>query len=62
MRLRILELPPHHLGEASEIPFVLVFDRCSGVEALEIGDQHERARTSTGAAGVLVFENGVDFE
>ncbi|WP_433597910.1 hypothetical protein ACQPXH_19155 [Nocardia sp. CA-135953] len=58
MRLRILELPMRHLGQASETPFALIIDRCNEDEAEALASNTGFAH-SIGAVGALVFEHEV---
>lgn len=60
MRLRILELPPNRLGEASETPYALIFDRCGPAAGLDEQISSGKMRETTGAAFVLAFAGSVD--
>ncbi|MET8648434.1 hypothetical protein [Nocardia aurea] len=60
MRLRVLALPPRTLGEASETPFLLVFDRCADAG---IADPFfTRLKETVGAEAVLVLAEEVELD
>lgn len=59
MRLRILELPMRHLGEASETPYALIFDRCSESDGQSI-QRAVQALKDTPAEFHLAFRESVE--
>ncbi|SNY84178.1 hypothetical protein SAMN04244553_3605 [Nocardia amikacinitolerans] len=62
MRMRVVELPMTHLGEATNSPYLLVFDRCQPGEISTSQWQEQDIAGITGARGVLVFDYEVDIE
>lgn len=61
-RLRVLELPMRHLGQASDTPFVLVLDRCTDELATNVEDHATHWRETTGAQAILVFAEAIDLD
>lgn len=69
MRLRILELPKRSLGQATEVPYALIFDRCNDSQlgtlgySVEVGSlDHNAMKAATGAEFVIVFTDEVDLD
>ncbi len=63
-RLRVLELPAEHLGEAMTTPFVLVLDRATDslLEALLTPGVAPSLKDASGARGVLFFSEEIDLD
>ena len=62
-RIRILELPMVHVGEATEMPFVVILDQVASESPLIRGQEAERLRETAekwGARGVLVTADTIE--
>ncbi|MFE3051591.1 hypothetical protein [Nocardia sp. NPDC059239] len=63
MRLRILPLPANVLGQATQTPFCLIFDRCTEADTNTITAMVDIGlKDSTGARSVLAFQSEIELD
>lgn len=62
-RLRIVELPPIHRGDAMQTPFILVVDQFTDRPLVIAEEQRwQQLRDDTGAAACLLYPDQLDLE